>query len=636
MITVAILEVFDPNSRTTQELYLTSGAHFVVGTQFCMPLITGTFTFSQTIVRDSLTESGISLDEGDITLSNIGGELDEYRNYGFAGRSIRLYRVEDEDSVINVDQPDFIGRMGVPEFGWEEVVIPLLSRQQDLEIPVSPTTFDQNFDEHDPETYIGGEDSVKGQHKPRLLGRCMSFKPALLNNYLHLYGCNFDRQGNPLSVSTIHGVYSKGGRYTFASDHSTRTALLAATVAPGTYQTCVAEGLFRLGTVPTGEVTVDASSHPASNCTVASLVDYLLQDIGWQPGTDYSQSQLLALDVPVPAGYYVDSNDTVLDVMTLLLQSIGAWAIPNLLGLYTFGKLEGVPANTVLEVTPDLYLRGSMKRLPRKTQTGEPISQLNFNHTKYWHTQQESSTLPSLDTNRRNRLASEWATLSIHSSDTLKETHLMAEPEEVSSFLCAAAPITFEDREFYGQPYTEWWTVTPTDAWTLNATGLVITSATSVVQTIPTPEVIGETLTVRLHYSGGPFTAMVNGTALPITTGNNQIAEVAVTAATSNLTFSLTKSVGVAVTLHRIEVVRADLEAALQAEAQRRHELSAGEQSCYEFVLPLDQAAGVSCGDGIVLRDNRFGLDQGLEFTVITREEDWEAEEVIMTVWRSE
>jgi hypothetical protein len=636
MITVAILEVLDPNSLIIRELYLTSGAHFVVGTNFSLPLITGTFTFTQTILRDSLTESGIALDEGDITLSNLGGELDEYINYGFAGRRIRLYQVDNENSVIDVDQPDFVGRMGVPEFGWEEVVIPLLSRQQDLEIPVSPTTFDQNFDEHDPETYIGGEDSVKGQHKPRLLGRCMSIKPALLNNYLHLYGCNFDRQGEPLAVSTIHGVYSKGGRYTFASNHVTRAGLLSATVAPGTYQTCVSEGLFRLGTVPTGEVTADASSHPANSCTVANLVNYLLTDMGWVAGTDYNQVSLGALDVPVPAGYYVDSNDTVLDVMTLLLQSVGGWGIPNLLGTYTFGKLEGVPSTSVLEVSPDLCLKGSMKRLPRKTQTGEPVSQLDFHHTKFWYTQQESSTLPSLDPNRRTRLASEWATITTHSSDALKTTHPMAEPEEVSTFLCAAPPVTFEDLEFYGQPYTEWWTVSPSDAWTLEPEGLLITTATGVSQTIPTPEVIGESITVRLHYSGGPFTATVNGTAFSITVGNNQIAEVLVDVVTDSLTFSLSKTGGVVVTLHRLEVVRADLVASLEAEAARRHALAAGSQSCYEFVLTLSQAAGVSCGDGVTLVDNRFGLDQGLDFTVISREEDWEAEEVTMTVWRSE
>ena len=636
MITVAIMEVYNPSTKMIDTLYFTSGAHFVVGSEHCEPLITGTFTFSQTIVRNSLTESGIVLDEGDITLNNQAGKLDKYKNYGFAGRSIKLYRVADEYDSIEVSRPDFVGRMQVPSMGVEEWVIPLMSRQQDLEVLVSPTVFDEDVE--DPYTYIGGEAGVKGRTKPRLFGRCFSIQPVLLNHFLQIYGCNFDRQGNPAPVYAVHSVYSRGGRYTLSQEMTSLNQLLSYAPTPGTFWFYPDMGLVRLGTPPTGTLTMDASLTEESQCTVARLVERLLQDLGWQPYQDYNSAQLAEIDLPAPAGIYVESNETVLDVITALLQSVGAWSIPDSLGVYQFGKLEGVPTSVSGLIDADIYLKGSLKRLPAKTETGVPIKKLEFLHTRFWT--QVNDSLPSIDDERTDRLRKEWDVHSVASSADLLETHPTAGVETVTSFLSVLPAMAFQDAHFYGQPFAGWWIGTPD--WDIlyppKPRGLDLQGTTYMFQSIRGVQITDPCMiTIKYSsYPGSTFQLEING--LPVTTpiGTDTTITFVTEGVYNPLYLEIYKSAGDPLELYAVECSRPDLEAVVYAEAARRHALSAGVQDCYEFVIPLDLALDIPCGAGVILREARFGLDEGKDFTVISREEDWDAEEVTMTVWRSE
>lgn len=630
MITVARLTVFDIGTSTEKYLWFTSGAHYIALDQFmCAPLIDGSFTFNQTIVSKSLTESGTTVDEGEITLINLSGVLDQYVNFGFDGREIRLWRVEDNDTPILLDSPQFLGRMGVPEFTWSEVTIPLISRQLDLDVEVSPTVFNAVFD--DPATYMGGEESVQGNARPRIFGRVFGFQPPLLNNYLSLYGCNYDREGNPAPLYNITAVFSRGGKFDFDTDYPDAASLCAATVPNGHYATCLASGMFRLGSIPTGDVTVDATSHSDSLCSASSLVKLMLLDLGWVSGKDFNEPSLDSIHNPdLPCGYYIDDKSTVLDVVTLLLQSVGAWGLPDQLGQYQFGRLEGSPSSVELEVTADLYLKDSMEKLPRLTETGVPVSSLDFRHSPYWHQINESSTLPSLDTTRKARLANQWETASLGSDSWILDAYPSAESEQVSAFVSSESPFSLQDLQLYGQPYTGWWTVTGT--WSLDNTGLSITGAGSVSQTVDIPT--GETMPiqVRLYYTGAGLTASWGGggTALP-TTPTGGFAEIKTVSSNS---FTLTVS-GSDFTLTRIEITRPNVQTAIQLEAARRHALVAGTQEGYRFRLPLDIATQVAIGKGVRLTDIRYGLEEGRDFTVISREEDWEGEEVTFSVWRS-
>lgn len=674
MITVAILEVTHPSTLQKEKIYVTSGVHYVITSSTeviqCLPLITGSFRFGQSILDNSLTEFSSSVEEGSLTLTNLSGVLDKYKDYGFLGNSVYLYRIADENTVktINESSADFIGTLGVPEMGWEEWSIPILSRLRNLDIPLTQEVFtEQDVTVIDPETHFTGDASVEGKLKPLLLGRCFGIQPVLLNSHLLLYGCNFIK-GNP-ARAIIHSVYSKGGEFAISHDEPDILSLLSTGLLPGHYATCERYGLFRLGSVPTGTVTVDASSSGFLDLSVPEVVRALYSiayDPTWQAGWDLAALDSLGLKDSVgdlvPCGYYITSDVTILEVLKALLQSIGVWCVPDAKGTLRFGKLEGTPSSSVTTFTADHFLRGSMKRLPYKTLEGVPIQSLEFQHTRNWTIIQDP--LPALSLDRKRTLAKEWDSYTITSSNHIKSLHPLSGSETITSLLCVAPPKNYKDTDFYGVPFTGWWNNSGGDpnwpqAWKNDGTGILLPSL--MIQSVGSP--------IRIYHEPGMYVnveyARLNAA------GPDPIVKFFIDYSATPIPFSLGGAINVPMTLskplrdvmgprsypdgynHELGIIfengsftsmgiakvytnRPLTEQAVRNEAIRRHRILAGVQDCYEFVVPLDLALQVDCGSGITLKDFRMNLDNGVDFTVISKEEDWELEEVTLTVWRSD
>jgi len=98
----------------------------------------------------------------------------------------------------------------------------------------------------------GGAD-LANKRKPRAFGYLLNVSPPLVVPASLIY------QINDGPVYAITAVYDRGAALTIGTDYPTYAALLAAATAAGHYDTCLALGYFKLGSVPNGTVTADVS-----------------------------------------------------------------------------------------------------------------------------------------------------------------------------------------------------------------------------------------------------------------------------------------------------------------------------------------------------------------------------------------
>lgn len=117
-----------------------------------------------------------------------------------------------------------------------------------------------------PLTYAGtgaaeGPADLKDKIKPFVIGRCFNIEPAQINVPLNIY--QFHGYG---PISAIETLYERGSVYGDSSgDHANYAALAAAELEPGTWATCLAEGMIRLGAPAFGVITADVlGDQPAS------------------------------------------------------------------------------------------------------------------------------------------------------------------------------------------------------------------------------------------------------------------------------------------------------------------------------------------------------------------------------------
>ncbi len=97
-----------------------------------------------------------------------------------------------------------------------------------------------------------GTAQLAGKPRPLIFGRVLNVSATLIEPTARIY------QLHARAMQAIDAVYDRGVALTAGSDFANYAALAAATVAGGTYATCLAEGYFRLGSDPAGLITADA------------------------------------------------------------------------------------------------------------------------------------------------------------------------------------------------------------------------------------------------------------------------------------------------------------------------------------------------------------------------------------------
>lgn len=143
----------------------------------------------------------------------------------------------------------------------------------------------------------GGAD-LKGRVKPLALGWPQNVEPVLINAVDSVY--QFSAYG---AIEQVTKLYERGADFGAAvADHADYAALVAATIAPGKWATCLAQGLVRLGAPAYGVITGDIKGHKvgASAPRLSGAVINALATISGTSASSIEAGSLAALDAAAP------------------------------------------------------------------------------------------------------------------------------------------------------------------------------------------------------------------------------------------------------------------------------------------------------------------------------------------------
>jgi hypothetical protein len=379
---------------------------------------------------------------GDIVISNASGAFDGWLNYGFDGRAVVLKRLASPRAPFASAQTLLRATMTRLDStdAYRTMRLRLYDRRLELDKP-----FQQN-------RYAGttlsagataeGTADMKGRVKPRAYGYCDNVPVPCVNPFNLIY------QVNDGPVAGI-AVYDGGAPLIFAGNHANLAALTAAAVLPGRFITCVALGLFKLGSVPAKLVTADiAEASTLDGRSAANIAIRMLASVGLTGAANVNASSFNTLFAANPAelGIYIDSERTTLDVVSEVLASVGAWIVPSTAGVFEVGRLSA-PGTPTFEIGKyDIHTdgEGSFGIVSNPdTVGGLPAFRINLTYGRNWQVQDDGGLAACVSADRRGFLAVDRRTIRVDNTALLTK-HPLASELTIDTLLRNASEATVE------------------------------------------------------------------------------------------------------------------------------------------------------------------------------------------------
>lgn len=386
-------------------------------------------SIASTAFGDGRTGGGTRLSLGEIRVANADGGFDGWLNYSFDGRPVTIRR-GDSGSYPADHTTMFTGTTEALTVNRREVIVRLRDKQLIFDKPILTNLYGGT--NVLPNGLDGTADDLAGKPKPRLLGRCRNVSPPCVNTSKQVY------QVNDGPIASIEAVYDRAFALTRGVDHANSGALMAASPAAGDYDTCLAEGLIRLGDDPEGEVTVDATEGPAAvDRTAAAMLTTLALEAGVSSG-DLASADFAAFvtDAPATLGVWISgSGETYSQVMDRIAASVGAFYAFDPAGLLRVGRLIEPAGEPVLDIAEYDVLEPFERRPARDGDI--PTWRVAVRHSRVW-TVQTSDIAGGVDAARRALVGAEYRS-QVAEDAAVKDQFLLAGEETIDTLLATEA-----------------------------------------------------------------------------------------------------------------------------------------------------------------------------------------------------
>jgi hypothetical protein len=284
--------------------------------------------------------------KGTVTLVNADGALDYLKDWGLDGRQIDIYK-GNSSKTFSQFVLWFSGTMDSVEFFYADrsastVQISLRDKWTRLNRPIQTNRY---LGTNSGATGLEGlPNDIKNNPKPLAYGEIFNFRAIPVNTSTRTY------QLHDGIINSVVNVYDSGVELVkdtsigTAGDFANSTLLLAASIASSKYATCLAEGYIRLSSDPAGEVTVNFTGDKTGGTYVSSVSD-IVNRIALRMGFSASEletSAFTALNTAnnTAVGIAISDERNASDVVSEVLNSIGAFGTQKRSGLLTVGRLE--------------------------------------------------------------------------------------------------------------------------------------------------------------------------------------------------------------------------------------------------------------------------------------------------------
>lgn len=220
-----------------------------------------------------------------------------------------------------------------------------------------------------PNRYAGttgaeGTADIKNRPKPLVIGWAQNVEPILIDPTNSVY--QFSAYG---AIEEVTNLYERGSDFgNPVGNHATYAALVAATIPPGRWATCLASGMIRLGAPAYGVITGDLKGHRVGSTTPrlpGAIISALATIAGVSAGLIEAAS-LSAMDAAraFPHNIVLTENATFLDVVRDIALGVNYQS-----GVSLTGKL--FVARPVLSGTELIVFEAKGRRSPQVTDSEE-------------------------------------------------------------------------------------------------------------------------------------------------------------------------------------------------------------------------------------------------------------------------
>lgn len=259
----------------------------------------------------------------------------------------------------------FIGKSGQAWGSWQSFFKGVVdnyggeNRKFELRCEVDSSPFDAEL----LTTYAGTGDAEGGSDlansvKPLAIGRCLNVEPVLINVNDSVY--QFSGYG---PIESVDALFERGADFGApTADYADYASLVAASIAPGTWATCLVEGMVRLGAPAYGVITGDIMGHEVSGAT-PRLTGAIIKELASIAGISSSllvTGSLDAMDVAVPYNVNVlfRQQITFAEAASMMALPCNHQAGVSLTGTFFVGEVD-------LAETISLTFDAQGKRLPQ-------------------------------------------------------------------------------------------------------------------------------------------------------------------------------------------------------------------------------------------------------------------------------
>lgn len=390
---------------------------------FAEPRVIQPGLFRMSMFSPGSTGGASTTGHGEIVLGNADGALDSFLDLGFDGQPLTVKEGYSYTALGNFATV-IAGTVEQCEASWDKLIFRFKDPAKECDVPVNLNYYGGT---NALPAGIDGVADLKGKAKPRLFGQVSNLTPKCVNTSKLIY------QLNDAGLYSIPNVYDMGVALTAGVDRANNAALQSNAPAAGSFDTCLAEGLFRLGSTPTGQVTCDAiQGATAAARTAGQMIKALATErlgaarVATQPIIDLDAS------APYPLGIYIPDSMTYAAAFDLICQSVGAWWGFDNSGIFWAKQLTAPDA---VQATATLTIDESMTVTRTATADGDrgvPIWKAVVNYAKNWTKQTQLAG--SVAQARVAALALEYSTVS-NESAALKDVHALAGEVVINSLI---------------------------------------------------------------------------------------------------------------------------------------------------------------------------------------------------------
>lgn len=307
--------------------------------QYYEPRIIDPGNFERALFDGTALRGRAKVGSGDIRVASSdpgnGEVLDDWLNYGWSRRDIRIKSLPKGAKSLSQASTLFVGKLDniSSTQPLDYLDLKIGDRLTDLEQPLLTDLFAGTT------TTTGataeGNADLKGKIKQRCWGQCPNVPLQPANPYDLIYLAS---DGAVTSIA----VYDGGSPLTYDGDSANISTLRAATIAGGHYRTCLAAGLVRLGSLPDKVLTADVVEGSSVKARTAGQIAYRMLLAYGVSSTSISTGSIDALDLLNSAEccYFVDDDRTAITAVQDVIDSIGAWMVPDRDGTLVFGRFN--------------------------------------------------------------------------------------------------------------------------------------------------------------------------------------------------------------------------------------------------------------------------------------------------------